>query len=309
MATATAVKPKASAPAVIKPASAPAELAVSTDMSNLPSWMEEDAGLGKDNIGSKDIETPRLKLIQGVSPEIKENKQLRPGNFFHTSAEHIFEGPFRIVPIFMDKRYVLWQPREMGGGILARADDGLHWQPANKEFKVKLDKKDGGHIVTWKTAKTVDESGLDQWGSFQPGDPDSPPAATLMYSFVVAFPDHPDLMPAVLSFQRSSLKAGRRFNTKLKTTRAPMFGLVFEVSASEDSNGTDDFYNINVVGNGRIDNEAQYRRYKSLHADFAQTGVQIKDLESMQDDEPTVAAEPAEPETMTTSAGKTRSRF
>lgn len=253
---------------------------------SVPAHMRADVGMGKENIGREDIETPRLKLMQGLSPELESYNDLRAGNFFHTSSETIFDEPFRAVPVFMDRRYILWRPRDAGGGILARADDGIHWSPASGNLEVQLDKKDGGAKVVWKLAKTVQQSGLANWGTMDPNDPNSPPAATLMYSYVLAFPDNPDLMPAVLTFQRSSIKMGRRFNTKLKTIRTPLFGSVFEFRSWQDTNSRgQDFYNVEVRGAGLVEDPGLYETYKAMHMSFKDAGLTIKDLESAQDED------------------------
>jgi hypothetical protein len=145
--------------------------------------------------------------------------------------------------------------------------------------------------VTWTLAKTVQESGLNVWGTLNPNDPNSPPAATEMYNFLLAFPDEPDLMPAVLSFQRSSIKIGRRFNTKLKTVRAPIFGTVWEFRATEDSNNRgQSFFNIDVHGAGLIEDEAQYLQYRAMYETFSARGLAIKDIEGLQSEEDDAAA-------------------
>jgi len=279
---------RAQVPARREPAPLPSAAVVS-----LPAFMRQDADLGKENIGKDDIEIPRLKLMQGLSPELMEYDGLKAGYFFHPAAEFIFDGPFRAVPIFMDQRYILWRPRDAGGGILARADDGVHWSPAGGDFTVQLDKKDGGHTVKWKLAPTVAQSGLANWGTMNPADPNSPPAATLMYNFLLAFPDEPDLMPAVLSFQRSSIKMGRRFNTKLKTVRAPIFGTIWEFRSAEDHNNSGQtFFNIDVKSAGLVEDQDQYSQYRAMYETFSQKGLNIKDLESIGDEESAIGGAP-----------------
>jgi len=253
----------------------------------LPDWMKGDIGKGAENIGRDDLETPRLKLIQALSPELQANDELRAGDFFHTAAEHVFRGPFRVVPLYMDKRYILWNPRDSGGGILARADDGVHWNPPNAAFNVKLDRKDGGQAVTWKTANTVQQSRLAEWGSTNPNDANSAPAATQMINYVFAFPDFHDLMPAVFTFQRSAVKYGRRFNTKIKTLTmsTPLFGLVFEMASFVDRNKvSQEFHSPLIKGMGRVQEEALYREYKTQHEMFAKAGLTIRDVEGLQDE-------------------------
>jgi len=257
-------------------------VATTQDQAQLPDFMREDLGKGMENIGQEDLEVPRLKLIQALSPEVETYNELRPGNFFHVSAEKIFTDPIRVVPIYADKRFMLWNPRDAGGGILARADDGVHWNPPNVEFSVKLDK---GPQVIWRTAKTVAQSKLADWGSSNPGDPQSQPAATLMFNYLLGFPDYPDLMPAVLTFQRSSVRVGRRFNTKLKTIRAPLYGTMFELRSTNDRNKAGKEYkNLSLTGAGFVTDKDLYERYRDLNAQFAEMGLAIKDLEGLQDE-------------------------
>lgn len=256
-----------------------------TGSANLPAHMRDDAGMGKESIGQADMDIPRLKLMQGLSKELTLYDGLKTGNFFHTATEAIFDEPVRVVPIFMDKQYILWRPLEDGGGILARAADGVHWQPSAGSFTVKLDRKDGGDQVTWKLANTVQESGLANWGTMNPEDNNSPPAATLMYNFLLAFPDDPDQLPAVLTFQRSSIKIGRKFMTKLKTVRTPLFGSMFTLSSFVDHNSANqDFNNINIVGSGLVEDKDLYDSYKDLHLSLADKGLNIRDIDTLQDD-------------------------
>lgn len=254
-------------------------------LNNLPDFMRQDADLGKGDILMQDLEVPRLKLMQGTSKEIQEYNDLKPGHFFHTTAEEIFSEPFPVVPLYMTRTYLLWRPLESGGGILARADDGIHWSPGEAEFTVKLDKKDGGHEVVWKTAKTVQESGLANWGTLNPDDPNSPPAATLMYNYLLAFPNNPDLLPAVFTFQRSGIKAGRAFNTRIRGNRAAIFGQIYEFRAIEQTNNKNQtFFNVSAVSSGLVEEEEQYLMYKRLHEQFSRTGLNIRNIESLQEE-------------------------
>lgn len=246
----------------------------------------DDAGLGKENLDQSDLEIPRIKLIQALSPELTQFDYLRPGMLWHTAAEQVIEQPFIGVPIYVDKRYILWNPRDSGGGILARADDGVHWSPSNSEFAVKLDKKDGGGLVKWKTRKTVQESGLAEWGSMNPQDPNSPPAATLMYSYVLGFPEL-DLPVAVISFQRSSVRIGRQLNTKIKTVRAPLFAMKFAFSSADAKNKVgQEFKNFQFQGAGLLQpDDPLYLEYRGMNREMTERGLQIKDLESAQDEQ------------------------
>lgn len=280
--------------------------------SSVPSFMQQDIGKGQDRIDRNDLEVPRLKLIQSVSKELDAYNKLRPGMFFHAATETIFDKlPVRVVPIFYERKFLLWNPLDSGGGILARAEDGEHWSPPNVTFDVKLDKKYGGKAVKWKTADTVEKSGLANWGTMDPSDPGSQPAATLMLNFLFGFPDYPDELPAVFTFQRSAIKAGRKFNTRLKTNRTPMFGLVFELSTTKASNSAQQsFYMPVLTGAGDLrDNEALYNEYRDMNAGFSERGMQIKDEGELQGEAAVDTADTDEPDDKPSATGRAKPKY
>lgn len=249
----------------------------------LPDFMKGHEGQGTERLTSADVEVPRIKLMQALSPELQEHNDLKQGDFFHSIAEINLGRVLRVTPIFVDQRFILWRPRETGGGILARADDGIHWSPANTEFQVKL--KSGADVV-WKTTSTVDQSGLNKWGSSNPNDVNSPPAATRMYNIVVSFPDEPDMPPAVVTLQRAAIKVARKFIGKLKITRAPSYGLIFNMKAVEDANNAGQkFWNYGFEASGMVEDKDLFDRNFEMYKFFEKQGVQVKDLESVQDDE------------------------
>lgn len=252
----------------------------------IPDFMKGHERKGTELVSIDDVATPRITLLQALSKEVVEYDHLRPGNFFHVQEEYVFTKPFIITPIFLDVRYILWNPRNSGGGILARADDGVHWNPADVEFTVKLDKKDGGDTVTWKTAKTVQQSGLDQWGTMNPKDPQSPPAATKMFNFIVAFPEHPELGAAVLTCQRSSITVGRHWNAKLKSGSSPIYGRQYLVSSVDDRNKRgEEFKNLKITSAGFLQDQHLFQEYATAYEAFKGRGFDIKDIEGLGDEE------------------------
>ena len=249
----------------------------------LPSFMQGQAGLGTEQIGAADVEIPRLKLLQALSPEVQEGGH-RQGSFFHTVTEESLGTELKIVIVYVDQSFILWRPRKTGGGILARALDGVHWTPPNAAFDVVLD--DGKTKVTWKTADTVAKSGLAEWGSADPSDPKSPPAATRMYNCVVVMPEHPEVGPAVVTLQRAGVKVARKLMGKLKIAQAPSFGLQFIMSSFHDTNPQNqDFWNYKFTADGFVADEKDFNAYKALYENFKKLGVKVRDVEGLQQDD------------------------
>ena len=244
-----------------------------------PDFMKGMAGQGVENVGSQDIETPRLKLLQAVSPELETYDEAKQGMFWHTVADQALAAPLRIVPIYVDIRAILWKPRWDGGGILARADDGINWVPPNASFEVHANKGDK-KTVTWTTKPTVAESGLLDWGSSNPEDPNSQPAATRMQTIVVALPDYPELGVAVLTLQRSGIRVGKKFLGKLKLMGVPSFGTYFNMGAVKEGDGQESYYNYSFSAAGFVSSAEEFAQYKALYEQFKEMGLQIKDLEN-----------------------------
>jgi len=260
----------------------------------MPAFMQGKQGAGLEALDQGDYEVPRIQLIQAVSEQAQDGRA-KPGDFWHTVLEEVLGDTLTIVPIYTSKAYILWRPRPPvdAGGILARADDGVNWSPANVEFEVKIDKK--GNTAKWRTAPTVKESGLDQWGTFDPTDPKSQPAATYIINQVVILPDHPNIGPAVLSFQRSSVKPAKKFLGKLRLNPAPSYGRIFEVSSIDESGDSGNYKNFRIEARGHVQDEEDFKTYENWYNVFKKMGgVRVRDLDKLQDDENGSGGEAAE---------------
>lgn len=270
-----------------KPTTAPVvkaknEVAVS---GAVPDFMAKYAGQGTEKLGPADVEVPRVKLLQGTSPEVEEFESAKPGAFWHTMTQGSLGKEIMICPIYIDQRAILWRPRDDGGGILARADDGIHWSPANATFAVKIGKKPHQKDVVWKTRPTVVGSGLLEWGSSDPDDAASQPAATKMYNMVCSFPDNPDVPPAVITLQRASIRVARKFLGQIKMARAPSFGMKFMMSSWVDNGaGGDKFQNYKFAPMGFVQDQDTFAQNQGLYEAFKAMGLKINDLEGVQDD-------------------------
>lgn len=249
----------------------------------MPAFMRQDAGRGMRDIKASDYEMPRIKLLQGISEELTQFNGLKAGEFFHTLTEKSLGSSIPIVPLYVSKRYVLWNPRWDGGGILARADDAIHWKPDRGEFKVHTDKSKRNEVV-WKLAPTVAASGLSEWGTADPSDPKSQPAATLCYVIVADLPEHQDISPVAIMLQRTAIIPARKFLGKLKISGAAIYGTRFIMSSFVENGDLGDYNNYRFAMDGFVDDEEMYNHYKSISEGFERSGVNVRDLESAQED-------------------------
>ena len=120
---------------------------------------------------------PRLKLLQATSPECATYPGVAiPGQFWHTTLTQSLGSELLGVPLYRRQSYTLWTPKGVPGQ-----------EPPDGVFHVRF--PNNPKTYTWKTAKTVRESGLDKFGSSRPDDEKSHPAATLTFEVLWFLPD------------------------------------------------------------------------------------------------------------------------
>ena len=205
------------------------------------------------NVDSSDRIIPRVKLMQAISPELVDFPEAKAGQFWHTIAQYNLGPSIRAVPIIIRKSYVLWAPRNDDRGILARAMDGIHWEPANAEFTVKP--KGSPNNVTYKTANTVAESGLDQFGTSIPGDANSPPAASLTYNMMWYMVDYPELSPAVIINTRSSVKPMQQLLSRIDSKPVAHYVQMYDIGSVQQKGAEGPYFNFSYTGAGFADEQ------------------------------------------------------
>lgn len=240
--------------------------------------MRKDASDGKENISQQDIIIPRIALMQSVSDEVTEGLA-SAGNFFHTILEEEFGDLIDdLVIIHHRKVYNLWQPRHMGGGILARATDGENWDPQFRgmEFEVAPYKDQPRKKVKWSIGTSPAEyavnrdTGLGAWGSMDPDNSDSQPAATLSHQLLCVSLSRLSIGPFVVLLQRTGEKVARGLLGKVKVDPAPIYGQVYKMSSKTQSSPSGDYFNYAFSKNGHVPDEGLYLQLQEMHRKYAE---------------------------------------
>lgn len=206
---------------------------------SVPDYLKDQAQSGLESLGKDDFKIPRIKLLQALNPEIQSFKgEAIPGEFWHTGANISLGSEFKFVPIVAGKRVILWDPNDgnQDGGIIAFSKNAKDWiSGGNTKHKVKL--KGVSEDVVWDTGKNVPSSGLLEWGSSNPEDNNSAPAAQLTYEYLCYLPDNPMLSPCLLGLFRTALPNAKQFNTSLFMLRRPTTSVVVRCFADEKTEG------------------------------------------------------------------------
>ncbi len=245
-----------------------------------PSFMA-GAKTGKENIDRDDVIIPRVALAQSTHEWVEEGK-IRAGNFWHTILEQDLGSSLEdLVIIHHSKRWMLWKPRHEGGGILARASDGRRWDETFRgmEFEVQPDKARPRHRVKWKINEDgliSRDVGLGMWGTSDPDNPDSQPAATLSHNLICCLLSRLDLGPFVVLLQRTSEKVARGLLAKVQVDQAPIYGQLYRMGSKADSGPSGDYQQYTFSKNGYVPDEATFLRLGAMHEEFARMANDLK---------------------------------
>lgn len=253
-----------------------------TNNANLPAFMAGKGASGKGNIDQSDMVIPRVALMQSTHEQVEEGKT-KAGQFFHTITEEDLGSAIDdLVVVHHSKRYNLWKPRHEGGGILARASDGRRWdeQFRGMEFEIQPDKARPRHKVKWVISQDGHVSrdvGLGMWGSSDPENVDSQPAATLSHVLVCVRLSALHEGPFVVLLQRTAEKVGKGLLTKISLDPAPIYGQIYRMSAKADSSASGDFYQYNFVKNGHVPDEGLFLKLEEMFNRLEAQGVKYDD--------------------------------
>lgn len=218
------------------------------------------------NIDRSDLIIPRVKLLQAISPEIDTFENAKAGNFWHTVASEMMGNQLIGVPVIMKKTQVLWSPRGDDRGILARSNDGVHWDlPAGTEFTIKP--KNSPTPVTYKLGETVTDRvdglpALTEFGSSIPGDKNSPPAAALTYTFLWYFPEFMSFSPAIIINTRGAVKAGKALINTIDMSPVDHWNLQYQIGITKEKFEDGFYYNYKYAPSGYAEEKVAERAHE-----------------------------------------------
>ncbi len=199
-----------------------------------PAFITEGDQRGTENITTKDIRPPALRIAQSMSPQTKKQNMayiegLTEGELFNSMTNQVYgEDAVEIVVINqLGARHVEFAPMDEGGGVL--------------DFNVP-----DGDPRTEFTSTTVD--GVEKRVK---------PRATKFYDYLIVLLHGGDVKPELmtLSMKSTALKVATKLNTLLLTSKLPSFSMRFKLGPVPDTRGTYNFYNWRLDPAGWVDEE------------------------------------------------------
>jgi len=210
---------------------------------------EQDAGLGAENIEAADQAMPFVRPLQKMSPQVDEDNPsyvqgAKSGMFYNTATEKLYEE-MTFLPVYYERCYIEWQPREQGGGFLGKLTP--------TEAKAR--------------GITRGEDGKDY---FDNGNQ----AADTRELTVLIINDDGTYDPAVVSMASSQVKASRKLMTQLNAVRVsgangmfapPMFANQVKLNSTSESNEHGTWKGIAFTLDGFVADQDAYATAKGLY--------------------------------------------
>lgn len=224
----------------------------SADSQNLPATTN-GIQRGLENANSEDILIPRIKLLQALSPEVQEpNSNLKPGDFVNSVSGEKLPNPLTVIPILFLKSRIKFMPRESGGGIDCRSQDGI--RPSFGKM----------YQAFCKICQ------FSQWNE----DNGEAPLCTSFINFIVMLPDIPELSFISLSFGKTSYKAGQKMLSIAKFRGGDLFSYYYIIGSNLIRNPKGQFFVLTASPSGKVTAEQyqqaaqNYEILKSLRFDI-----------------------------------------
>jgi hypothetical protein len=219
-------------------------------------------------IDQEDLIFPYAKLLQPGSPEVTSQEAGKaPTNWAGQLIDSLDKSvlPMEFIPVFYKKKWVRFN--------------------AMKEGEPGWDSRFKPSDVMWKSEDALDPRVIAESKFAEDG---TPPLATAFLSFFAFFPGHPT--PAILSFSRSSYKAGKNLLNMALRSKKDVFATKYRIAIKKNDGPNNSVYfslNVEPVGPASAEEFAECERLYDLYAN-----KEIKVDESERVDETGSGAQP-----------------
>lgn len=202
------------------------------------------SGMGYENQTGADIAVPFMTVLQPLSPQVSDEtvKGAKAGAIFNTVTQEIYTQPVIVVPVYTERLFVEWVPRDAGGGFVA------------------VHAPDSDIVSAARAAST-------EFGRYKHGDND---LVETFYMYVLRMDDVNDLTHAefaVIAFKSTQIKVYKRLMTTLRTIKSqpPIFAHRVALSTRKDKNDKGTWYSW--VANPAVGENAVAAMIPPVHDD------------------------------------------
>jgi len=212
--------------------------------------MAQGTGRGMEDVDNEDLIIPRAKLLQPLSPELQEYPELRAGMIINSLTKEVLPSEFS--PVFYFKSFIRFNPRDKKmPGFDSNFEPGA---------------------LMWQT-RDVNDPRVAEQCTFGPNG-EHPLALTTLNFFSLPIPNSG--MPVIISFSKTSYKAGKNLLSLAKLRGGDLFSRKYKLSVKQETNDKGTYYVLVVNPAGDCDQDM----YKTGEQYFQQFGLKREALKT-----------------------------
>lgn len=207
--------------------------------------------MGFEDEDANDVIIPRVKVIQALSPERKDNTAAE-GDIINSLTKEKLNGKV-FIPVFKFNNNVWWKDRSEGGGINCMSRDGKSGELS-----------DG-------TVQVCKACGKCEFDNSKQGK-DALPECTKYINFFGFFEG--ERLPIILSFSKTSFNEGKKLYSLAKVSMQNMWNHGYKIEAKMMSKGGNDWYVPVMSANGPTNDEDRefalniYKTYRNTAVNY-----------------------------------------
>lgn len=214
--------------------------------------------LGMDSMDASDIQLPNARLIQPIMTSNEKYEGQRPGTIVNDVLNEVM--PDTIIPLMIKDDKIMFVPQ--------RDDDKASFKARVKaKLGVELSDEDMRSPYICRSRDNVhgDRFGACQRCGLCEWEGTNKPLCTKNINVMAQFGDQP--IPAVLRFNATSYKHGRKFKQAVFMSRDHVFAKRYKVSTTKKSEGTKVWYEVSLTPAGNLLADEKLAAYK-MFMDF-----------------------------------------
>ena len=214
----------------------------------------------EEGVEQEDLIIPRAKLIQALSPEISEDLEgIKVGSIINSLTKQVL--PEEFIPVFVFKNFIRFNPRSKDDPNFSS-----NFEPG---------------AVIWKSRDPLDPK-VQAETKFGPNG--EKPAATTFLNFFSFFEGAP--MPIIVSFSKTSYKAGKQLLSLAKFCGGDMFSRRYRLTSQMESNEIATYAILKIAPLGEVAPD-KYKFCEKLWKDFSprMKDIQVHEEEKEAEDE------------------------
>lgn len=201
-------------------------------------------------IDKEDLIIPRAKLVQLQSDECTQ-LNIKMGSLVNSLTKEVLPSEF--IPVFFNKSWVRFNPR-------------------NEEDPNFDASKEPGEMI-WRSDDPNDPRVLTEAKFGASGEP---PLALTMLNFLVYFPGCE--MPLILSFAKTSFKAGKQLLSMCQFSGGDMFSHKYKITTEVAKNKKGTYAVMKVTQSGKP-SEEEYKKALEIYNSFSKKPIKTDETE------------------------------